>query len=33
MEELTLIELCPFLLKVVMSHVEIIPSRSVQLRN
>jgi hypothetical protein len=33
MDELTLIKLCPFLLKVVMSHAEVIPSRSVELRN
>jgi hypothetical protein len=33
MQELTFIKLCPFLLKVVMSHVKIIPTRSVQLRN
>jgi hypothetical protein len=33
MEELTLVILGPFLLKVMMSHAEVIPSRSVQLRN
>lgn len=32
-EDLTLIKLGPFFLKVVMSHIKIIPSRPVQLRD